>query len=144
MLRVENVEADLKNREIAMLRGELDRVKDENDMLRQRIAEFFGLDTPWPKDVLGFRLTPIEEKFLRVLAKRDFGSKEMLYSAIYDDRVFDEDLPDPKIIDVKICHLRKKLPSDAIETIWGRGYRLTDAGKAWLKAKLEGANVQAA
>lgn len=32
------------------------------------------------------------------------------------------DEPELKIIDVFICKLRKKLPPDLIETVWGRGY----------------------
>src|SRR5262249_60589791 len=41
------------------------------------------------------------------------------------------DEPEPKIIDVFICKLRKKLVNasggkDYVETIWGRGYRLRE------------------
>ena len=39
--------------------------------------------------------------------------------------------PEPKIIDVYICKLRKKLANasggmDYIETVWGRGYALRE------------------
>jgi len=43
-----------------------------------------------------------------------------------------KDEPELKIIDVFVCHLRKKLAQamcdkNYIETIWGRGYRLCDS-----------------
>ena len=42
--------------------------------------------------------------------------------------------PELKIIDVFVCHLRKKLTRATggkhyIETVWGRGYRLRDPGQ---------------
>lgn len=33
-----------------------------------------------------------------------------------------------KILDVRICHIRRKMGSNAIETLWGQGYRLTETG----------------
>ncbi len=43
----------------------------------------------------------------------------------------DVEEPEPKIIDVYICKLRKKLANasggmDYIETVWGRGYALRE------------------
>jgi two-component system, cell cycle response regulator CtrA len=52
-------------------------------------------------------------------------TKEMLLGHLYGGK----DEPELKIIDVFVCHLRKKLAQATdgkhyIETVWGRGYRL--------------------
>lgn len=67
-------------------------------------------------------------------------SKEMILQQMYTEGIDDE--PEMKIIDVFVCKLRRKLQDahpDAgafIETVWGRGYRLTcdDASKVALTA----------
>lgn len=54
---------------------------------------------------------------------------EAAMSALYGHRPDDE--PDPKIIDVFICKLRKKIAPIGIEidTSWGRGYALRSSAK---------------
>lgn len=51
-------------------------------------------------------------------------SKEQLLAALYALR-HDGEVPEIKIIDVFICHLRKKLAPLGLEiqTLWGHGYR---------------------
>jgi len=44
---------------------------------------------------------------------------------------------DPGIVKVWVCAARKTLGRDSIETVWGRGYRMTPAGLARVKAILE-------
>ena len=69
-----------------------------------------------------------EYEVLELLARRKGAtlSKEMLMNQLYGG--IDE--PEPKILDVYICKIRKKL-ADAdhgrnyIETVWGRGYTLS-------------------
>ncbi len=41
-----------------------------------------------------------------------------------------------KIIDVAVCRLRKGFGGDAIETAWGKGWRLTPVGRARILAAL--------
>ncbi|MGH6990645.1 MAG: response regulator transcription factor CtrA [Stellaceae bacterium] len=58
-------------------------------------------------------------------------TKEMFLNHLYGGM----DEPEPKIIDVFVCKLRKKLANAAggdnyIETVWGRGYVLRDAASA--------------
>ena len=57
-------------------------------------------------------------------------TKEAFLSHLYDG----ENDPQPKIVDVFICKLRKKLAqaggNDLIETVWGRGYMLRDPSAA--------------
>ena len=43
---------------------------------------------------------------------------------------------DERIIDVWTCKLRRKLGEGAIATLWGHGYRLTEAGIAKVEAAL--------
>jgi two-component system, cell cycle response regulator CtrA len=73
------------------------------------------------------RLTRKEYGILELLSLR-FGvtvTKEMLLGHLYGGK----NKPELKIIDVFVCHLRKKLAQATdgkhyIETVWGRGYRL--------------------
>lgn len=55
--------------------------------------------------------------------------RERLYQTYVALRPIEADWPDPKIIDVYICHLRRKLAAIglAIETVHGDGYRLVEA-----------------
>ena len=75
-------------------------------------------------------LTAKEYRMLELLSLRKGTSltKEMFLNYLYDGA----DDPQIKIIDVFICHLRKKLARACggehyIETNWGRGYTLRDA-----------------
>src|SRR5262249_23038745 len=61
------------------------------------------------------------------LRKGTTVTKEMFFNHLYGGM----DEPEPKIIDVFICKLRKKLANasdgkDYIETVWGRGYTLRE------------------
>jgi two-component system cell cycle response regulator CtrA len=76
------------------------------------------------------RLTPKEYAIVELLSLRKGTvlTKEMMLSHLYGDRVNE---PEPKIIDVFVCKLRKKLTlaTDGhhyIETVWGRGYVMRD------------------
>ncbi|MBU1378066.1 MAG: response regulator transcription factor [Alphaproteobacteria bacterium] len=75
-------------------------------------------------------LTPSEYKMLELfsLRKNTALSKEQCLSHLYNGM----SEPEPKIIDVFVCKLRKKIAAvnggDAqIETVWGGGYMLRDA-----------------
>jgi two-component system, cell cycle response regulator CtrA len=83
-------------------------------------------------EVNGLRvhLTGKEYQILELLSLRKGTtlSKEMFLNHLYGDM----DEPDAKIIDVFICKLRKKLANasggnEFIETLWSRGYTLSDA-----------------
>jgi two-component system, cell cycle response regulator CtrA len=74
-------------------------------------------------------LTTKEFQLLEALAMRRGSTltKEMILNQLYGGM----DEPEPKIIDVFVCKLRKKLTSasggiDFIETVWGRGYLLRE------------------
>jgi len=74
-------------------------------------------------------LTGKEYQMLELLALRKGTtlSKEVFLNNLYGGM----EEPEPKIIDVFICKLRKKLANasggtDYIETVWGRGYMLRE------------------
>ncbi|OYV30596.1 MAG: two-component system response regulator [Acidocella sp. 20-61-6] len=85
-------------------------------------------------------LTKKEYQIAEILALRKGAvlSKEAILDHLYGGL----DEPNPKIIDVFICKIRKKLQTlgvdDFVETNWGRGYMVVDhRGEA--KAELHGA-----
>ena len=93
-------------------------------------------------DDIQVHLTTKEFAMLELLALRKGNtlSKEAFVNHLYNGM----DEPDPKIVDVFICRLRKKLSdlSDGdnyIETIWGRGYILRDPATAEAPKKKAGA-----
>ena len=72
------------------------------------------------------RLTNSEAELLYVLSNRIGRTvlRDTLMSAVY---TISADAPETtKILDVLICHIRKKIAklNVRIETVWGRGYRL--------------------
>ena len=78
------------------------------------------------------RLTGKEYQMLELFALRKGSTvtKDMFLNHLYGG--IDE--PELKIIDVFVCKLRKKLQAATggkqfIETVWGRGCRLSDTGK---------------
>lgn len=82
-------------------------------------------------------LTPSEYKMLELLSlrKNTVLTKEACLNHLYNGL----SEPEPKIIDVFICKLRKKIAEAAggesqIETVWGGGYMLRDAKAAQLAA----------
>ena len=80
------------------------------------------------------RLTRVESRLLLALARRSTClSKEVLYSELYSSRA-PADMPEPKIVDVFVCKLRRKLAAcgaaEMIRTVWGRGHVLFDPSPA--------------
>lgn len=72
-----------------------------------------------------FRATRLEASLLAVLLRRSEVTKTQLHHVIEKTRPNENrDETDPKMVDVVICHLRKKLKPHGItiKTIWGVGY----------------------
>ena len=87
------------------------------------------------------RLTGKEYSIVELLSlrKRTTVTKEMLLGHLYGGM----DEPRLKIIDVFVCHLRKKLARATggkhyIETVWGRGYRMRDPGRVSAAPSMKG------
>lgn len=86
-----------------------------------------------------FGLTPAQATMFAVLLKRPEAARTTLHLAIQRT---DGDLTDPKIVDVIICKLRKKLPLGIeVKTIWGRGYYIPRDSKQRALAVLESNSV---
>lgn len=87
-----------------------------------------------------FRLTNLEAGFLLVLLRYQCAEKAKLHNVIEQQRVTrafrpnTDDATDPKMVDVMICKLRRKLrefdPKFVIETAWGKGYFIQPETKA--------------
>lgn len=79
-----------------------------------------------------FKLTKLMASFMLVLVKREEADKTTLHRVIESQRAQRTNRPssseetDPKMVDVVICNLRKKLKpfTLTINTLWGRGYYL--------------------
>jgi two-component system cell cycle response regulator CtrA len=76
-------------------------------------------------------LTGKEYEILELLSLRKDTTltKDVILNHLYGGR----DEPDPKIVDVFVCKLRKKLAAPTrgrqhIQTVWGRGYMLREPG----------------
>lgn len=71
-----------------------------------------------------FRVTRLQARLLSVLIRRPEATKQMLHQVVEQSRDPTKESTDMKIVDVVICHLRKRLKPFAldIETIWSCGY----------------------
>lgn len=79
-----------------------------------------------------FKLTKLEAAFMMVLLRHDVIEKEKLHGVIEEQRAKrplrpdTQEATDPKMVDVIICKLRKKLKavdqSFVLTTSWGSGY----------------------
>jgi Transcriptional regulatory protein, C terminal len=69
-------------------------------------------------------LTRLEARLMAALVDRigQCVGKGALMGALYFDRAAE---PDPKIVDIMVCKIRKKIAGSGfvIETVWGQGYR---------------------
>jgi DNA-binding winged helix-turn-helix (wHTH) protein len=80
------------------------------------------------------KLTKLEASFFVVLLSHDEVSKDVLHHVIEAQRASRNNITttDPKMVDVIICKLRKKLSDKGVPicTIWGHGYYITNEAKA--------------
>lgn len=108
----------------------LEAIEAENERLRARVRELeeaMGMDFLAP---LEFGLTGCESRVLGILLARDICTKKAIYAALYDSFIDDRDR-EPKIVDVFICKIRKKVRPFGVEilTVWGVGYQMDAAAK---------------
>jgi DNA-binding response OmpR family regulator len=116
----------------------IDCLRQENDMLREHLANahtaLLAINNIWPP--LGF--TPQCEAIVRCLYKNypRIIPHEVLLTAMYAHRP-ECDWADSKILSVQVCRIRKNLLPKSIETMWGRGFRLTELGRDYITSLLE-------
>lgn len=98
------------------------------EMLGRAYMEDQGPTIDWKK----YHLTKKEARICALLHKRlgKTVSRDALLDTLYhDDTSSEDDLEDPrKIIDVFICHAKKKLEDSpfSIDNDWGSGFRMTE------------------
>ncbi len=103
----------------------VERQKAEIDMLRERVRQLESLIVPEDVTIpIEWQLTARESKLFAALTTREVATKDYIMAAVYEPGVDDE--PEPKIVDVFICKIRRKVQPFGvnIETVWGRGYTL--------------------
>lgn len=101
---------------------------EERDTLREQVRQLEELLRPTIILPSAWRLTRREADFLNVLrsAAPNVVHRERMLIALYG--LIDE-APEPKILDVYLCKVRRRLMEAQarvdIETVWGRGWRLS-------------------
>lgn len=76
-----------------------------------------------------FKMTRLQAAVFTALLRRPEITKDQVHAAIEATRSPTSDPTDQKMIDVVICHIRKKTKDHgiALKTIWGQGYSLPHA-----------------
>ena len=69
------------------------------------------------------------------LTTRDIATKSSIMAALYSDRIDGEEV-EPKIVDVFVCKMRRKLAKFGVDimTVWGTGYSLANRSTFMPKA----------
>lgn len=117
---------------------EIERLRAEVAWLRDRLREANAEDSA--AVLMGAcGLTPEEASLLAILWRRSPAvvRKAALFDLLFGDRL--DGGPEPKILDVVVCKVRRKVEilAGCIETVWGVGYRLTPQGRARLDGILQ-------
>lgn len=78
-----------------------------------------------------FKMTRLQAAVFVAILRRPEITKDQVHSAIEAIRPATADPTDQKMIDVVICHIRKRIKDYDIElhTIWGQGYTLPHADR---------------
>jgi hypothetical protein len=73
-----------------------------------------------------FKLTRLQSVVFVAMLRRGEASKAYLHNAIENNRDDNAEPTDQKMVDVVVCHVRRKLKDDKvlIDTIWGVGYAM--------------------
>jgi DNA-binding response OmpR family regulator len=122
----ERVKVLLEQMKIAALAGNEDKAENCSLIIETLTAAYMDSKAFPLIEIDGIGLTNRERRVLDLLKSRpeQCFPRSAIMNALYFDKP-DGDWPDPKIIDVFICKMRRKLegtPHD-VRTIWGRGYQ---------------------
>lgn len=109
--------ANLETRLLHMLRVENETLREQVRQLKQQLVEG-GKNAP-----LSWGLTDRERRLYAHMASRELVTRESCMAVLYGHMVAP---PDPKIIDVWLCKLRRKLAGQGVEIVthWGVGWSL--------------------
>lgn len=112
-----------------------ERVRQQEQTIEALLARIRDLEGQGDLERLAWlNLTSREREVMALLMRREMVTRAQIHTLLYGDR--SDGGPDPKIIDVFICKIRRKLQGTSIEieTMWGVGYKLTAASRALLKS----------
>lgn len=123
---------EILERKNLILEDEIERL---NVLLRD-LKKASGLLNPEVPACFG--LTGKEAMIFSIIMARPIARKEEVM-AWYVSEYAEADIPDPKIVDVFVCKLRKKakLYGIDVQTKWGEGYFMTEATKAQVRKILK-------
>jgi DNA-binding response OmpR family regulator len=128
-------EIRLRDQKIRFLEEEIATLKNEIVLLKEVVTP--DLNTAVE---MRLKITRTEAALLSMFIRNPvILTKEAAYLALYGGRT--GEWPEIKILDVLVCKFKKRLhdqgaPMPLTETIWGRGWRLTDEGRDWLENRL--------
>ncbi|MGU3666136.1 helix-turn-helix domain-containing protein [Methylobacterium sp. A49B] len=110
----------------------LEVVEQENLLLRERVAFLEAILVDCARLPMEWGLTQQETRVFGALVNRELATKDTVMAALYSDRAGAEGEVEPKIVDVFVCKIRKKLKPFGVEirTVWGQGYTLDPETRA--------------
>jgi DNA-binding response OmpR family regulator len=85
-----------------------------------------------------FKMTRLQAVVFLTLLRRNEVTKTQLHDAIEHNRPENSDPTDQKMVDVVVCHIRRKLkkfpkdPTVYLKTIWGVGYSIPQEQRSYL------------
>lgn len=121
----------------AQINAEIEKLRDENQTLRDRIEELESVLFAGVRDgVRIYGCNVIQSRLLAFIASRGMVTRDAIMTALYGCDA--NDPPDIKIIDTYVHHVRKKVAkaSIVIETVWGQGFRMSSEHRAAVKAEI--------
>lgn len=112
----------------------VEMLRDRIALLEERVRQLENALAPVWNAPVEWRLTSSESRVFSHLMTRDVATKDSIMAPLYSDQLKDE--VEPKIVDVFVCKLRKKLRPFGIQinTVWGQGYGLADRSQFTRKA----------
>lgn len=104
------------------------RLRVENETLREQVRQLKRQLVDGGKNApLSWGLTEVERRLYAHMTSRELVTRESCMAVLYGHMIAP---PDPKIIDVWLCKLRKKLARQGVEIVthWGIGWSLPQNG----------------
>lgn len=104
------------------------RLRVENETLREQVRQLKQQLVEGGKNApLSWGLTDCERRIYAHLTSRELVTRESCMAVMYSHMLSQ---PDPKIIDVWLCKLRRKLARQGIEIVnhWGVGWSIAQKG----------------
>lgn len=117
----------------------LDVLKQENELLRERVARLESILMQTAPPPIEWRLTASEARVFGCLVNREIATKDAIMAALYCDRLDADGAAEPKIVDVFVCKMRRKLKPFGVEirTVFGQGFVIDPATRSTYRSTSE-------